>query len=102
MILPPSDNSENALTTSSNEDEAEANKSSISPQEFACDLEKSEDHVQPRKKKRKRKIILPIEIKENPKLRKYWHKRFSLFSKFDLGIKMDEGKMNGTTFLRVR
>lgn len=45
-----------------------------------------------RKKKRKRKINFPSEIKENPKLKKYWHRRFSLFSKFDMGIKLDEGR----------
>ncbi|CAG9821834.1 unnamed protein product [Phaedon cochleariae] len=44
-----------------------------------------------KKRKRKRKQpALPPEIKENVKLRKYWHKRFSLFSKFDQGIKLDE------------
>lgn len=43
-----------------------------------------------RKKKRKRKWNFPVEIKENPKLRKYWQRRFSLFSKFDMGIKLDE------------
>lgn len=33
---------------------------------------------------------MPSEIKENTHLRKYWIKRFSLFHKFDLGIKLDE------------
>lgn len=45
-----------------------------------------------RKKKRKRKINYPPEIKENPKLKKYWQRRFSLFNQFDMGIKLDEGK----------
>lgn len=45
-----------------------------------------------KKKKRKRKLNLPAEIKANPKLRKYWQRRYTLFSKFDDGIKLDEGK----------
>lgn len=44
-----------------------------------------------KKKKRKRKLPYPPEIRDNAHLKKYWHKRFSLFSKFDQGIKMDEG-----------
>lgn len=43
-----------------------------------------------KKKKRKKKPFYPAEIKENTKLKKYWHRRFSLFSKFDQGIKLDE------------
>lgn len=39
----------------------------------------------------RKKRQLPPEIKENPKLRKYWERRFSLFNKFDMGIKLDEG-----------
>ncbi|XP_065171777.1 uncharacterized protein [Atheta coriaria] len=38
----------------------------------------------------RKKRQLPPEIKENPKLRKYWERRFSLFNKFDMGIKLDE------------
>ncbi|CAH0546032.1 unnamed protein product [Brassicogethes aeneus] len=52
--------------------------------------ETNQDAKTPKKKKRKKKSNLPLEIKENAKLRKYWHRRFSLFSKFDQGIKLDE------------
>ncbi|KAI4471625.1 s-adenosylmethionine-dependent methyltransferase related [Holotrichia oblita] len=51
--------------------------------------DKATDNVV-RKRRRKRKLNLPTEIKENPKLRKYWERRFSLFNKFDQGIKLDE------------
>lgn len=43
-----------------------------------------------RKKKRKRKG-LPKEVLENERLLKYWYKRYRLFSRFDEGIKLDEG-----------
>ncbi|VEN45917.1 unnamed protein product [Callosobruchus maculatus] len=52
--------------------------------------DKVDDTPASKRKKRKRKPFLPPEIKENAKLRKYWHRRFSLFSKFDQGIKLDE------------
>ncbi|CAH1974625.1 unnamed protein product [Acanthoscelides obtectus] len=53
--------------------------------------EKTEVSTTSKRKKRKRsKLNLPPEIKENEKLRKYWKRRFSLFSKFDQGIKLDE------------
>lgn len=47
-----------------------------------------------KKKKRKSKLaaILPTEIVNDKSLLKYWYKRFSLFSLFDLGIKLDRGK----------
>ncbi|KAK9732176.1 RNA cap guanine-N2 methyltransferase [Popillia japonica] len=56
--------------------------------------DKAADNVV-RKKRRKRKLNLPVEIKENPKLRKYWERRFSLFNKFDQGIKLDEDAFCG-------
>ena len=37
----------------------------------------------------KRKSTLPLEIQENPILKKYWAQRYRLFSKFDNGIKLD-------------
>ncbi|XP_063707011.1 trimethylguanosine synthase [Culicoides brevitarsis] len=45
-----------------------------------------------KKKKRKTKFatILPPEIINDKSLLKYWYKRFSLFSKFDQGIKLDK------------
>ncbi|XP_066249823.1 trimethylguanosine synthase-like isoform X2 [Euwallacea similis] len=43
-----------------------------------------------RSKKCKRKVAYPPEIEANSKIRKFWLRRFSLFRKFDEGIKMDE------------
>ncbi|XP_045479961.1 trimethylguanosine synthase-like [Harmonia axyridis] len=40
--------------------------------------------------KRRISYKIPIEIKKNSDLRKYWLQRFSLFSRFDDGIKLDE------------
>lgn len=58
------------------------------------------ENVTIRRKRRKRKLNLPAEIKENPKLRKYWQRRFSLFHKFDEGVKLDEGTTTNTqTFI---
>lgn len=48
-----------------------------------------------KKKRRKNKILaagLPSEIANDKQLQKYWHKRFSLFSLYDAGIKLDKGK----------
>uniref|UniRef100_U5ERS4 Trimethylguanosine synthase n=1 Tax=Corethrella appendiculata TaxID=1370023 RepID=U5ERS4_9DIPT len=44
-----------------------------------------------KKKKRKPKFVasLPAEIANDKSLLKYWYKRFSLFSLFDMGIKLD-------------
>lgn len=58
----------------------------------------TEEAKQNRKKKRKRKLNVPVEIKENPRLRKFWQRRFSLFSKFDLGVKLDEGILKNNLF----
>jgi trimethylguanosine synthase len=46
-----------------------------------------------KKKKRKNKLAanLPVEIANDKTLLKYWYKRFSLFSLFDLGVKLDRG-----------
>ncbi len=49
-----------------------------------------------KKKRRKNKILqagLPAEIANDKQLQKYWHKRFSLFSLYDSGIKLDKGKL---------
>lgn len=49
-----------------------------------------------KKKRRKAKFaaILPPEIINDKSLLKYWYKRFSLFSLFDQGIKLDKGTLN--------
>lgn len=47
------------------------------------------------KEKKKRKALkaaaMPDYIKEDHQLRKYWAQRYRLFSKYDLGIKLDRG-----------
>ncbi|KRT83541.1 methyltransferase, partial [Oryctes borbonicus] len=87
--LPVSDNSDYKQSTSSNtEDNLDLDigkYGNVSQEES----EKITENVT-RKRRRKRKLNLPSEIKENPKLRKYWQRRFSLFNKFDQGIKLDE------------
>ena len=52
---------------------------------------KSEE-VPQKRRKRKKRIAYPAEIRANPKIKKYWLRRFSLFSRFDEGIKLDEGR----------
>lgn len=47
-----------------------------------------------KKKRRRNKTLssgLPTEIANDKTLLKYWYKRFSLFSLFDMGIKLDKG-----------
>jgi trimethylguanosine synthase len=48
-----------------------------------------------KKKKRKGKFqtIIPVEIANDKVLKKYWYKRFSLFSMFDQGIQLDRGEL---------
>lgn len=36
---------------------------------------------------------MPVEIAEDPELRKYWGQRYRLFSKFDEGVKLDRGNL---------
>ncbi|XP_030765571.1 trimethylguanosine synthase [Sitophilus oryzae] len=43
-----------------------------------------------RKKMKKKKVMYPPEVKACQKIKKYWSRRFSLFSRFDEGIKLDE------------
>lgn len=47
-----------------------------------------------KKKKRKGKFQsnIPVEIANDKTLKKFWYKLFSLFSMFDLGIRLDRGK----------
>lgn len=52
-----------------------------------------------KKRRRKNKILaagLPPEIANDKSLLKYWYKRFSLFSLFDMGIKLDRGNLKWT------
>jgi hypothetical protein len=54
---------------------------------------------QQQKKKRKKQskrtslVALPEEVASNKTLRKYWIRRYQLFSRFDEGIRLDEGKV---------
>ncbi|KAF5294600.1 hypothetical protein FQA39_LY13359 [Lamprigera yunnana] len=50
----------------------------------------SSHNLKKRKNKKCKRPNVSTEIKANPKLKKYWHRRYSLFSKFDEGIKLDE------------
>lgn len=74
-------------TSSTTEEELDTSKKPLQLSESVDKI----DCFASKKKRRKKKPSLPIEIKDNPKLHKYWKKRYSLFSKFDLGIKLDEG-----------
>lgn len=51
-----------------------------------------------KKKKRKSKFQsnIPIEIANDKVLKKFWYKRFSLFSMFDFGVRLDRGKIYKT------
>jgi trimethylguanosine synthase len=71
----------------SSADEEISNELVTTPPKFE---EQTDDNAIPKRKKRKKKIVMPPEIKENVHLRKYWHRRFNLFSRFDEGIKLDE------------
>lgn len=56
-------------------------------------ISSSKDKVKKKKKKLKgiqKNKKIPEEIRKNKKLHKYWNKRFSLFSLFNHGIKLDE------------
>ncbi|XP_025831389.1 trimethylguanosine synthase [Agrilus planipennis] len=83
----------NAMSTSNTGSDYEDNEY-FPENNLLQDVEEQEKYAYkkcyPKKKIRKRKANLPIEIKNNEKLRKYWGRRFSLFSKFDLGVKLDE------------
>lgn len=58
------------------------------------DEERGQTAKREKKKKRKGKFqtIIPVEIANDKVLKKYWYKRFSLFSMFDQGIQLDRGK----------
>lgn len=63
--------------------------------EESMQLNDEEKQAVRRERKRKRKgkfqTIIPVEIANDKVLRKYWYKRFSLFSLFDQGIQLDRG-----------
>lgn len=94
VILPPStmparinlSNIGEQSTNSSLDHENESNCVEEVPQfdEDLPDVKRKE-----KKRKRKNKPNLPAEIACDKTLKKYWYKRFSLFSMFDQGIKLD-------------
>lgn len=83
----------------------QSNKSSYAK---AQDTSSSDDDncvVKETLKKKKRKTIkknkeqnYPKEIEENLALRKYYDKRYFLFSKYEEGIQMDSGTFSSYTF----
>lgn len=81
-----SDSSDLRDTCSSTDDELNDTKAAVSVPELTENWDNNDEE-----KKTKKKCLFPPEIKDNPKLQKYWRKRYSLFHKFDHGIKLDEG-----------
>lgn len=93
--------------TATNKDELNENVTSPERQAVEYDLElweNEEDNdlksgskkkkVKSRKrKKNKGGNPMPVEIAEDPELRKYWGQRYRLFSKFDEGVKLDRGNL---------
>lgn len=77
----------------------------LSAEEWSANLSGAERKERPtkrRKRKLRRKklpssVTLPVEIQENEKLKKYWYQRYRLFSKFDKGIRLDEGAITENT-----
>lgn len=56
-------------------------------------VQEKEVKPQKRRKRKKKLISYPPEMETNNRIKKFWSRRFSLFSKFDEGIQLDEGKM---------
>lgn len=75
------------------------NPSSLDQDEGAIEVAETQTKRE-KKKKRKPKLatILPPEIVNDKSLLKYWYKRFSLFSNFDQGIKLDKGGLKEQLF----
>ncbi|XP_053684092.1 trimethylguanosine synthase [Sabethes cyaneus] len=74
------------------ENEDERKQDVNPPEEPVCDTNVAQPLTKKeKKKKRKPKFVasLPPEIVNDKSLLKYWYKRFSLFSLFDAGIKLD-------------
>jgi hypothetical protein len=65
-------------------------------------VKKSQQQKKKKKKQNKKTSLtsLPEEVASNKMLRKYWIRRYQLFSKFDEGIKLDEGKRSSYIALR--
>jgi trimethylguanosine synthase len=71
---------------------------SIDENEPNCLEENVMDEDKPSKKEKKKKrkgkfqSSVPVEIANDKTLKKFWYKRFSLFSMFDHGVRLDRGK----------
>lgn len=63
-------------------------------------VKKSQQQKKKKKKQSKRTSLtsLPEEVASNKILRKYWVRRYQLFSRFDEGIRLDEGKVLELSF----
>lgn len=86
----------NANEESEQKEEININLSIDDGVEESLQLNDEEKQAVRRERKRKRKgkfqTIIPVEIANDKVLRKYWYKRFSLFSFFDQGIQLDRGE----------
>lgn len=71
---------------------------SIDETEPNCIEENVMDDEKPSKKEKKKKrkgkfqSSVPVDIANDKTLKKFWYKRFSLFSMFDFGVRLDRGK----------
>jgi trimethylguanosine synthase len=90
----PTDECKDRLTVkeSSTEDIILTDNFSLEEEEKV--VKKSQQQKKKKKKQNKKTSLtsLPEEVASNKMLRKYWIRRYQLFSKFDEGIKLDEGK----------
>lgn len=87
----------NANEENEQKEEVNINLSIDDGVEESMQLNDEEKQAVRRERKRKRKgkfqIIIPVEIANDKVLKKYWYKRFSLFSYFDQGIQLDRGEL---------
>ena len=84
---------------SSTEDVILAENFSVEDEEKV--IKKSQQQKKKKKKQNKKMSLtaLPEEVALNKILRKYWIRRYQLFSKFDEGIRLDEGKVLSLSLL---
>nr|CAB3266934.1 trimethylguanosine synthase [Phallusia mammillata] len=89
------DEDHSSITESSAEDQDSDDKFSADAEESLVINISESDPTEHKKRKRKRKKSksrsnLPLEISQNPEMKKYWAQRYKLFSLFDEGIKLDQ------------
>lgn len=85
-----------SCSSSEDTEDTDINKPSLVPVGDSTDKNET---LTTKRRKRKKKNMIPPEIKDKPYLKKYWQKRFSLFSKFEQGVQLDEGNANYIFFL---